>query len=123
MCRGKARIQLLRLPALFNGLVESPRQVKLHRHVMDDGWGNWVEIQGAFCLRETFLRPSEGAEIERIIGMGQGIGWIQYNRSFQMFSCTRPIQIVCESGPSKGNVGLCEVVVELQRLHGRALCF
>ncbi len=67
---------------------------------MEDGGGNWVEIHGAFRFRQTFLRPSESAEIERIIGMGQGISWIQYHGSLKMFSGSGPIQIVCEARPS-----------------------
>ena len=123
MCRGKARIELQGLRALFNRLVESPRQVKLHHNIMEDGWGNWVEIQGAFRLRQTFLRPSESAEIERIIGMGQGISWIQYHGSLKMLSGSRPIQIVCEARPSERDVGLGEVGVNFQRLHGCSFCF
>src|SRR5262245_32726655 len=125
MRNGEARIQLQRLVALLNRLIESPRIVKLLRQVKVHYRGNWVTIEGSFRLAYGFVGPPATAKIKgvRWIIIGHARSRIQREGSLKMLVGSRPIPVVRGADPSQCDVGLCEVVVDFQRLQGCGLPF
>src|SRR5207245_6157220 len=112
MCNGEARIHLQRLVALLNCLIESPRKVKLLRQVKVHYSGNWVEIEGSFCLGYGFVGPPATAKVKGVPWIiGRTRSRIQREGSLKMLVGSRPIPIVSGADPSQCNVCLDEVVV------------
>src|ERR1700730_6404905 len=91
---------------------------------MVDYRGNRVEIEGSFRLGQGFVRLPKSAKIDGVpMMMSGGRSGIQRESSLKMLLGSRPIPIVRKADPSERNLGLGEVVVELERLQGRGLRF